>query len=408
MKVISYLVFLVLVASILVGCEEKETPTEENENIEIINNPPTVEITNPDEGDIFIQGQPIRIDVDVTDEDPYMVNYYVDGELIESDTTNLFYYFWNSSEAALTNHAIRVEVFDSILQMDEDELQIEIVAHAVPEFTSDTVVFHVDGAIQFTDLSVGHINSWEWDFGDGYTSTLQNPAHSYSEIGTYTVSLTITDDYQSETITKENYITINEADYGNGVADIDGNFYQSVIIGEQEWMAENLKTTTYKDGTPITLVEGDANWWSYNEGAYSWYQDDISYKNVFGGYYNWYASNSSKICPEGWRLPVEEDISILWNYLIEAGYSGQQSYVLKSKNMWVFSEGLDLYGFNALPADYRLEQFYSYRQHAYFWRVGDYDDTYAWGWGMDDFHYEIISGAFRQKKSGLSVRCIKE
>jgi uncharacterized protein (TIGR02145 family) len=89
------------------------------------------------------------------------------------------------------------------------------------------------------------------------------------------------------------------------IQDYDGNIYTSVIIGEQEWMVENLKTTHYKDG--ISIGEGDGYWW---------YNNDINYKD-WGAFYNWYAISYETLAPEGWRIPTEEDWQILINNLGE-------------------------------------------------------------------------------------------
>jgi PKD repeat protein len=62
--------------------------------------------------------------------------------------------------------------------------------------------------VSFTDQSTGINTSWEWDFGDGSTSTKQNPSHTYTEPGTYTVSLTVTGYEGSDTNTKADYIKV--------------------------------------------------------------------------------------------------------------------------------------------------------------------------------------------------------
>ena len=89
------------------------------------------------------------------------------------------------------------------------------------------------------------------------------------------------------------------------IQDIDGNIYTSVIIGDQEWMVENLKTTHYNDGVPIG--EGDGYWW---------YNDDINYKD-WGAFYNWYAISYNTLAPVGWRIPTQEDWLTLVGHLGE-------------------------------------------------------------------------------------------
>jgi uncharacterized protein (TIGR02145 family) len=113
------------------------------------------------------------------------------------------------------------------------------------------------------------------------------------------------------------------------VNDIDGNVYNTVTIGTQIWMAENLKTTKYSDGTNIPLVNSNTSWASLpaSSKAYSWYNNDLSNKNVFGALYTWSAatngaaisssnpSNVQGVCPTGWHLPSKSEFDQLINYL---------------------------------------------------------------------------------------------
>jgi uncharacterized protein (TIGR02145 family) len=113
------------------------------------------------------------------------------------------------------------------------------------------------------------------------------------------------------------------------VTDIDGNVYKTVKIGTQEWMAENLRTTTYRDGTSLTLIDTwEVAAFDHIPG-YSWYNNDISYKNPYGALYNAeaYSANyrtTDNICPSGWHLPSEADWKILIALLAypAIGYSG--------------------------------------------------------------------------------------
>jgi Fibrobacter succinogenes major domain (Fib_succ_major) len=84
----------------------------------------------------------------------------------------------------------------------------------------------------------------------------------------------------------------------NSVKDIDGNVYKAVTIGTQVWMAGNLKTTKYNDGTAIPLVKEDKTWETLNTPAYCWYKNDaVINKNIYGALYNWYTVNTNKLCP---------------------------------------------------------------------------------------------------------------
>ena len=81
----------------------------------------------------------------------------------------------------------------------------------VADFTADTTSGTAPLAVSFTDASSGSPTSWSWDFGDGNVSTVQNPSHTYAAIGTYTVSLTVTSPYGSDTATKVDYVTVTDA-----------------------------------------------------------------------------------------------------------------------------------------------------------------------------------------------------
>jgi len=101
----------------------------------------------------------------------------------------------------------------------------------------------------------------------------------------------------------------------NPVVDIDGNAYKVVKIGNQIWMAENLKTTKYNDGTPIPNVTEKSEWINLSTASYCWYNNDISYKDTYGAIYNGYVIETDKICPEGWHVPSDEEWSVLASYL---------------------------------------------------------------------------------------------
>jgi len=99
------------------------------------------------------------------------------------------------------------------------------------------------------------------------------------------------------------------------IKDVDGNMYSVVKIGSQLWMAENLKTTQLNDGTPIVNPGTDNSLWStsgYSTGFYSWYNNDIANKNIYGGLYNHAITKNSKLCPTGWHVSTTAD----WDALI--------------------------------------------------------------------------------------------
>ncbi len=114
-----------------------------------------------------------------------------------------------------------------------------------------------------------------------------------------------------------NQESFSTPDLINGsVSDIDGNIYKIIQIGTQTWMAENLKTTRYNDGSSIPNVTGDGEWMDLTTGAYCWYNNqETTYKNTYGALYNWYSVNTGKLCPTGWHVPSKDEWTILATYL---------------------------------------------------------------------------------------------
>ena len=117
------------------------------------------------------------------------------------------------------------------------------------------------------------------------------------------------------------FTTLERGNSGNKLSDVDGNTYNTVVIGTQIWMAENLKTTKYSDGTSIPLITDSLTWLNDKLGAYTWYHNDVTYKDVYGALYNWYAVNTAKLCPNGWHVPTDDEWISLENYLIANGYN---------------------------------------------------------------------------------------
>jgi uncharacterized membrane protein len=191
----------------------------------------------------------------------------------------------------------------------------------VADFEADHTVAAVNSEISITDLSVSknEITEWLWDFGDGQTSTEQHPTHTYTSEGNYTIALTARNNYGSAIETKANYIDV----VGPVLTDVEGNEYQTVIIGNQAWMAENLRTTKYKNGSDIPQVEGDNLWIDREEPAYCWYNnntaDAITAK--YGAMYNFHTVNTGNLCPTGWHIPNQDEWHELFYYLATNGFN---------------------------------------------------------------------------------------
>ncbi|MBC8376808.1 MAG: hypothetical protein H8E26_12245 [FCB group bacterium] len=155
------------------------------------------------------------------------------------------------------------------------------------------------------------------------------------------------------------------------LSDYDGNEYQVIRIGDQVWMAENLKVTHYRDGTAIPNGS-DVSWGFLTSGAYGIYNNNSSNEfDAYGVLYNWYAAAVPNIAPAGWHVPTASEWTELNAYLSNNGHNGTQGAALKSTYGWRWAGsygGTDDYGFEALPAGFRIsEGYYGEMTDARFW-----------------------------------------
>ena len=204
----------------------------------------------------------------------------------------------------------------------------------------------------------------------------------------------------------ESYQTQSEGSVG----DIEGNIYRTVTLGTQVWMVENLRTTRFNDGTPIPLVTDDTVWSLLNTPAYTWYNNDsVKYGIPFGALYNWFAINTGKLCPTGWRVPTDADWTTLTDYLGGARIAGGKLKTTgttqwRNPNLGATNE----VGFYALPAGTRYGHgaFNYVSNYGLWWTATQYDAYEAWFRDVSSYD-AIISRNYDSKRDGLSVRCIK-
>jgi uncharacterized protein (TIGR02145 family) len=143
--------------------------------------------------------------------------------------------------------------------------------------------------------------------------------------------------------------------YGT-VNDIDGNVYRTVNIGTQVWMAENLKTTHFNDGTAIPLVTNNLAWNMLDTSpGFCWYNNDSSsYGTTYGALYNWSAVNTGKLAPSGWHVPSDSEWSVLTTYLGNDSLVGGKLKESGTAHWLSYNTGAtNETGFTALPGGYR-------------------------------------------------------
>jgi len=168
--------------------------------------------------------------------------------------------------------------------------------------------------------------------------------------------------------------------------DGDGNVYDTVVIGTQTWLTENLKTTKYTNGTSIRLVTDNTEWSELELPAYCWYNNDPTYKDTYGALYNWYTAKLELLCPVGWHTPTEEEWTTLINNLGDEGSTNRSR-------------------FKALSVGWRWAGDGSFRESLIgSWWISspEYTDKSAYIVRRD------FSIAGMPKDTGYSVRCVKD
>lgn len=207
----------------------------------------------------------------------------------------------------------------------------------------------------------------------------------------------------------------NKKNYRETVTDVDGNVYQTVKIGKQIWMAENLAVTHFNDSMPIPEITNASEWYNLRSPGFCWYNNDSAKTGKrFGGLYNYYAIQSGKLCPDGWRVPTSEDFAeLLYNLdpasdFVKHEVSRLAGGKMKSVDtlLWLQPnvEATNESGFSALPGGCR-----SY--------AGNFSMLGSFGYyGAADNETSLAlraatgSAFMRDKVSGyvgVSVRCIR-
>ncbi len=195
----------------------------------------------------------------------------------------------------------------------------------------------------------------------------------------------------------------------NTVTDIDGNVYHTVEIGTQTWMVENLRTKKFNDGIAIPEISDSIEWTMTTSPGYCWFKNDsISFKEKYGALYNWYAVNTGKLAPVGWHIPTKNEWETLFAYLGGESLAGGKLKESGTKN-WFSpnTNATNLTGFSALPSGSRFfGKFDNERYLSIYWCTDD-DVESAFNFAFL-YNTSAVTIGFSDKKSGLSIRCIKD
>lgn len=196
------------------------------------------------------------------------------------------------------------------------------------------------------------------------------------------------------------------------IYDYDGNAYDTVIIGTQVWLKQNLKTTHYLNGEMIPNITDSHTWSGFNNGARCYYNNDSTvYHNLYGALYNWYAAISSKqVCPLGWHVPTHSDWIVLEDYLGGAANAG--GMMKESGTLHWSSPNTDATNssrFTGLPAGMRgmSDEYELLGENGLWWTSSSFNASMAWSrylWYL----YAGVDANPTPKKLGLSIRCLRD
>ncbi len=210
--------------------------------------------------------------------------------------------------------------------------------------------------------------------------------------------------------------------------DIDGNVYNTVTIGNQVWMKENLKVSKYRNGNAIPTNLTDSDWQNTTSGAYAIYNNDAANNTTYGKLYNWYTvADLRGLCPEGWHVPTDHDWNLLtihldaaadtscdrcWSSSIAGGGKMKSTGTIQAgTGLWYFpnSDATNSSGFTGLPGGRRNPDG-TYSQHGAYgnwWSSSEAGFSEAW-----DRFLSHSTGSlgrwYNIKQDGFSVRCLKD
>ena len=350
-----------------------------------------------------------------------------------SNTVGSFYYFvvLNDGSCSLTSDCALVNINPSaqVNQVDDITVNSGETTQPIVFSTSNT-----SGTTTYTwiidNISIGVSSSS--GIGDVPAFTAINTSTT-PIVGTIIVTPTFTNGGIScEGPPMSFTITVNPA--AGSITDIDGNTYDYLTYGTQQWTVKNAEMVTYRDGTPIPQVTDDNEWLNLTTGAWCYYYNDPT-KPIL---YNWYAvmgihdtdpnTPNKEFSPEGWHVPTHVEWNILENYLIANGYNydgtttgNKIAKAMASTTGWTQQPipgaiGNDQSlnnssGFNAFPGSTRFSSnglFGSEGSYAKFWSSTESSASDAWYRYLSNDYSLLYRGNDTSKRFGFSVRFVRD
>jgi len=266
-----------------------------------------------------------------------------------------------------------------------------------------------------TDITVSIVDNdvmlaWS-DSTDADMYYIYRSTQAYTDFGIIDSSLT-TDyiDEDAATASTKYFYYVTAINPCESVTDIDGNVYQTIQIGNQCWMAENLKVTHYSNGDAIPNVTNTNTWINLVIGSYCVYDNDTTYIDEYGILYNWYTvDDPRRLAPEGWHVPTDEDWNTLVNYIggsTEGGKLKETGYEhWNPPNTGATNES----GYTALPAGGRfwVGNFISIGEVGCFWSTAETSSGNAW-YRVLYYNNKYVNRNNCLKYYGFSIRCVRD
>jgi uncharacterized protein (TIGR02145 family) len=224
-------------------------------------------------------------------------------------------------------------------------------------------------------------------------------------------------------------LSVHNPDLSYGtLIDQEGNVYKTITIGTQEWMAENLNTSIYRNGEPIPNVTDEIQWGGLSTGAWCYYNNDSSYSCPHGKLYNWYTCvDGRQLCPTGWHVPSDSQWKTLIGYLdstlfsnpdamnpdavgIISGIAGGKMKSIGSQYWAGANDGAtNEVGFSGLPSGYLGSNgiFGGIGQSGSFWSATERYADHAWLYYLV-YQAGTSTRSFNGEMVGFSVRCLRD
>jgi len=425
----TYFVLIITGVFIFTSCDDPVEPDT---------SAPTVVITSPVEDATLSSATTIRVDA-TDDTGVDKVEFLIDGQTVATDTEEPWEHLWQVSYYADgETHSILAKATDEAENIGQSDLVHVFVSENAQE--TPTPISPENGEV-IADTDIANL-TWSSIAGAEEYIVLVSSNNNFTdtEYSITTSDTTVTTDALADGTHYWKVRAKNSVgNYGgwssyftfsigvSTITDIDGNVYQTVEIGDQVWMAENLKVTHYRNGDAIPTGHSNSEWsnlYDTETGAYCVYDDNEANADTYGYLYNWYAVDDSRnIAPEGWHVPTDDEIKALEMYLgmsqseaDDTGYRGTNEGSKLAGNADLWNSGalennseFGSSGFTALPGGYRdfNGSYYDMGLYGTFWSSTEYLSKTAWYRAL----YFNSSGVYRfgsNKQFGFSVRCIRD